>query len=263
VLGDTALLITAYKRPEYLRETLASWAACPEVGELGRVIVALGMSHRWDDQMDVIKEAEADLGRPVVVFRDSIEARESPGMHRALGEGIDRAFGETRPEYVICGEEDVIVSDDALAWFEWSKHWYLDGVLAVLAHNQGGTGWDGLDGPRQDQDADQWRARQLPYFNPWVWMVRRGTWLTVMRPAWDWDCDSGGDQDSGYDWNLQRLVQAGGWSCIVPDAARSQTIGEFGGWASLPHMFPGQQSRSFRPHREGGRYRMRLSGMPG
>jgi hypothetical protein len=258
VLENTALLITANKRPEYLHPALASWGACPEIGHLNRIVVALGMSHRWDDQMDVIREAESGMGLAVDVLRDSEAARESPGMHRALGEAIDRVLSD-RVDYVICGEEDVIVSDDALSYFEWAQHWYLEGTLCALAHNRGGTGWDGLDAPREDQDADQAQVRRLRYFNPWVWMVRRDVWQSVMRPVWDWDCDSGGDQDSGYDWNLQRLAQVGPWSCLVPDAARSQTVGRLGGWASTPEIFERQQARSFLLHREQPvRYRLRL-----
>lgn len=256
MLENTGLLITANKRPGYLRETLASWAACPQIGHVNRIVVALGMSHRWDDMNDVIREAENRTGLAVDVLRDSEEARHSPGMHRALGEAVDSVFARGRLDYLICGEEDVVVSDDVLAYFEWAQRWYVEGVLAVLAHNKGGCGWDGMAAPREDADADQSLVRRLPYFNPWGWMVGRGVWQSVIRPAWDWDCDSGGDQDSGYDWNLQRLTERGGWVSLVPDAARSQTIGEFGGVCSLPGMLPLQQSKSFRAHRDPADYRM-------
>jgi hypothetical protein len=249
MLKDATLLITAHRRPDYLRQTLASWAAVPEIGELRRVAVALGWSHRFDDQLAVISAAELLLGRPIDVIPDSPAARDSPGMHRALGEGIDAAFGDPRSDYVICGEEDVIVSDDVLAYMSWAMHWYQPDVLAICAHNRGGAGWDGLDGPRDDKDAHQEKVRLLPYFNPWVWCVGRGQWLTKMRPVWDWDCDSGGDGDSGYDWSLQRLSAVGPWRNLVPDAARSQTIGELSGVYSTPEIFPLQQSLSFREHR--------------
>jgi hypothetical protein len=259
VLQNTTLLITACQRPEYLRATLASWARAPEIDDLHAVVIALGRSCRWDDMLDVIREAEPVLGREIDVLPDTEAARRSPGMHRALGEAIDGTFGDVGvSDYVICGEEDVIVSTDILKYFGWAQHWYSEGVLCALAHNRGGTGWDGLHGPREDQDADQSRVRLLPYFNPWAWMVSRGVWRNAMRPVWDWDCDSGGDQDSGYDWNLQRLTQVGGWMNLVPDAARSQTIGEAGGWASTPEIFPLQQSRSFRLTREDPQYRLWL-----
>jgi hypothetical protein len=200
--------------------------------------------------MDVIREAEQALGRRIVVLRDSPEAQASPGMHRALGEAIDRVTEDFAPEFVLCGEEDVIVSDDVLAYMAWAQVQYTDSMLCICAHNRGGAGWDGLSAPRADQDADQEAVRLLPYFNPWVWCIWRNNWKAVLRPVWDWDCDSGGSSESGYDWNMQRLASVGPWLNLVPDAARSQTIGEHAGVYSTPGIFPLQQAQSFRGHRE-------------
>lgn len=256
MLNDTALVITAWKRPDYLRRTFASWAAAPRVDELRMVAVALAPSHRLDDQMDVIREAEDTLGRKIVVITDSPEAQASPGMHRALGEAIDRLFDGYHPEFVLCGEEDVIVSSDVLAYMAWAQVQYTDNVLCICAHNRGGAGWDGLSAPREDDEADQSAVRLLPYFNPWVWCTWQHTWRATIRPVWDWDCDSGGANQSGYDWNMQRLSAMGPWQNLVPDAARSQTIGEHAGVYSSPGIFPLQQAKSFRELREGVRYRL-------
>jgi len=256
VLHDTALIITAHKRPDYLRRTLASWTAAARVSELRMVAVALAPSHRLDDQMDVIREAEDALSRKIVILPDSLEAQASPGMHRALGEAVDRVFGVFCPEFALCGEEDVIVSGDVLDYMAWAQARYTESTLCICAHNRGGAGWDGLSGPREDGEADQSAVRRLPYFNPWVWCTWQRTWKTVIRPVWDWDCDSGGPDESGYDWNLQRLSSQGPWHSLVPDAARSQTIGEHNGVYSTPGLFPLQQARSFREHRDPVTYRL-------
>jgi hypothetical protein len=258
MLNDTALLITAWQRPEYLRRTFASWAGAAGVEDLRLVVVALGASHRLDDQMDVIREAEQALGRGIVVLKDSPEARSSPGMHRALGEAVDRVLDGWRPEWVLCGEEDVVVSSDVLSYMAWAQEKYADDTLCICAHNRGGAGWDGLGARREDDDADQAAVRLLPYFNPWVWCTWQGTWRAKIRPVWDWDCDSGGGNESGYDWNLQRLSAAGPWKNLVPDAARSQTIGQLGGVYSTPGIFPLQQAASFREHRENVSYRLEV-----
>jgi hypothetical protein len=256
MLSDTALLITACRRPDCLRRTLGSWVATGHVNELRMVAVALGASHRLDDQMDLIWEAERVLSRKIVIIHDSPEATASPGMHRALGEAIDLVFEDFRPQWVICGEEDVIVSDDVLSYMSWAQDQYDDGTLCICAHNRGGAGWDGLTAPREDAGADQAAVRLAPYFNPWVWCTSRTRWREVIRPVWDWDGDSGGPNDSGYDWNLQRLTVIGPWANLVPDAARSQTIGEYAGVYSTPDIFPLQQSRSFHEHREPVSYRL-------
>jgi hypothetical protein len=256
MLSDTALVITARHRPEYLRRTLASWAAADRVAELRLVAVALAPSHRFDDQMDVIREAEGLFGREITILRDSLEAQASPGMHRALGEAIDYLVEGFAPEFVLCGEEDVIVSDDVLTYMAWAQVRYADHTLCICAHNRGGAGWDGLSAPRADAGADQEAVRLLPYFNPWVWCTWQHHWKAVIRPVWDWDCDSGGPGESGYDWNMQRLSSHGPWQNLVPDAARSQTIGELAGVYSTPGIFPLQQAQSFREHRAPAKYRL-------
>lgn len=256
MLDTTALVITAWKRPDYLQRTLASWAAAADVEKLRLVAVALGPSHRYDDQMDVIRETEENLGRKIVVLPDSPEAQRSPGMHRALGEAIDQLFEDFAPEWVLCGEEDVIVSSDVLTYMSWAQQEYDSTTLCICAHNHGGAGWDGLNAMREDLDADQATVRRLPYFNPWVWCTWQRTWKSVIRHVWDWDCTSGGGNDSGYDWQMQRLASSGAWSSLVPDAARSQTIGEFAGVYSTPGIFPLQQAASFRELRENVSYRL-------
>jgi hypothetical protein len=257
MLSDTALVITAWKRPDYLRRTLGSWAVARHAGELRTVAVALGRSHRFDDQVDVIRRAEEVFDRKIVILPDSPEAQASPGMHRALGEAVDRVFDSFAPEWVLCGEEDVVVSDDVLDYMSWAQAQYIySRALCICAHNRGGAGWDGLDGPRLDGNADQEAVRLLPYFNPWVWCTWRDRWKSVIRPAWDWGDGDGRADATGYDWSLQGLTAAVPWRNLVPDAARSQTIGEFAGVYSTPEMLPLQQSQSFREHREPVKYRL-------
>jgi hypothetical protein len=250
VLSSTSLVITAWKRPAYLAQSLQSWAAVPELRGLNYVLVALGWSHVYDDQVAVIRAREAMMGRPVSVMQDSPDAADSPGMHRALGEAIDAAFTVSGTEWVLCSEEDVVVSTDVLAYTGWAQQHYADDVLCICAHNRGGMGWDNLAAGPRDGQASQTDVRRLPYFNPWGWCISRRKWETVARPVWDWDCNEGGDLDSGYDWGMQRLSSFGPWVNLVPDAARSQTIGRDGGVYSTPDIFALQQARSFREHRE-------------
>jgi hypothetical protein len=250
VLSSTSLVITAWKRPHYLSRTLQSWAATPELRGLNYVMVALGWSPVYDDQMAVIRDREALMGRPVSVMQDSPDAAESPGMHRALGEAIDAAFTVPGTEWVLCGEEDVVVSSDVLTYMGWAQQHYAEDVLCICAHNRGGMGWDDLAAGAQDWHASQTDVRRLPYFNPWGWCISRDKWRAVARPVWDWDCNEGGDQDSGYDWGMQRLSSLGPWVNLVPDAARSQNIGKDDGVYSTPEIFALQYSGSFREIRE-------------
>jgi hypothetical protein len=257
--SDTSLLITAWKRPRYLRRTLASWAQAPGAKDLRSVTIALGRSDREHEQREIIAVAEGWFGREITVHPDSDAATASPGMHRAIAEGVSAAFaGDPGLEFLICSEEDVLVSDDALAYFAWANAEFCDdpSVLGVLAHSPGGQGWD-PHVPADDADADQQAVRLLPYFNAWGWGVWRNRWEQVMEPEWDWECNSGGPMDSGYDWHLAtRIIPRWNMTCATPDASRSQNIGRFEGWASNPASFSFSQAQSFREHRDPAPYRL-------
>jgi hypothetical protein len=78
----------------------------------------------------------------------------------------------------------------------------------------------------------------------------------VIGDSWDWECSKGPRPDQlGYDWSLLRLTQ-GGYLNAVPDAFRSQNIGEYGGWAANPADYPATLAASFRAERGPVAYRL-------
>lgn len=252
-VASIGVMVTALRRPGYFAQTMESWSQVRGVHNLRQFVVALGLSAQIEEQARIVY----GCGIPTAYIRmDSPAAQASLGMHRAIGEGIDHLFSDPGVDYAVCGEEDILASDDVLEYFTWAFRYMRDDrrVLVACAHNQGGTGWDDLSDYQHDEDADQQRVRLLPYYNPWIWGISREHWEHVVRPRWDWECNSGttpGGSDHGYDWNMAtRIVPRGKWLCLVPDAARSQNIGEHDGVYSRPDIFLLQHSRSFRRHRD-------------
>lgn len=250
-LSDITVVSTACKRPYYWRETVESWVNARGVEQIRGFHVALGRSDRQDEMVAAVAALKDKT--TVTVQPDPVAKM---GMHRAIGEAGRHVFAELGAPFVVFGEEDVVVSDDILEYFAWAATEFKDdqNVAAVCAHSVGGQGWDKHE-PAQDADADQWQVRLLPYFNAWCW----GTWADrwpMFEKDWDWDCTSGSKgYDSGWDWNIAtRIVPNNGKVCVVPDASRSQNIGELEGWASNPWSFSFSQAQSFRPHRNPGRY---------
>jgi hypothetical protein len=255
---DMAVVVTAYRRPQYLEETLKSWAQVVAVRDVGRFMVALGHSDRKRSQLSLVAKMQAEFPTPIDVVLDTPEASVAVGVNRALGEAAIRAFVSSPCKFTVFGEEDVVVSDDVLEYMRWAAHRFEQDrqVVIACAHNRGGCGWDTHEPPR-DADADQAAVRLLPYFNPWCWGTWQDRWHDVLRPWWDWDCNSGGRNDSGYDWNIQkRILPRVGGLCTVPDAARSQTIGRYEGWASNEYSWSFSQSQSFREIRGSTNYRL-------
>lgn len=253
-LSDVAVVMTAKNRPGYLARSLESWTKARHAYCMSAFVLALGRSP-VENEMAGLAVREHRL--PVTVRMDSEQAAASPGVHRALGEAIDFALSEPGVNFVVCTEEDVEVSDDVLEYMAWARH-LMDRnseLLVACAHNKGGCGWDNLHAGPQDADVDQQVARPRAYYNPWCWGISRDSWFKIIRPQWDWECNTGGAADSGYDWNMAiRIMPRGGYLAVVPDAARSQNIGKYGGVYSTPEIYELQLALSYRPHRPPGIY---------
>lgn len=244
-LAHMAVMTTACRRPYYLQESLASWGLARRVKELGVFFVMLGDSDRKAEQYQVIEESGLDI-------RVREDVAPGCGPHRAIGEAAQYMFRHPSVEFLVFGEEDVVVSDDVLEYMAWAEERFRDDpeVLCVLAHSRGGQGWDRHE-PALDGGADQQRVSLAPYFNAWCWGTWRDRWESVLGPTWDWDCTSGGPMDSGYDWNIAaRIIPGYGLLAVVPEASRSQNIGLEEGIYSTPETFAFAQTPSFREHRE-------------
>ena len=154
------------------------------------------------------------------------------------------------------GEEDILPSDDVLEYMAWAAGEFGADprVLGVCAHTHAGYAASELG--IEEVDADPALVRLRPRFAGWILGAWRNRYRQVLEPTWDWDCDSGGPGDpagqgpAGWDWNITRIVEKTGLLCAVPDASRSQNIGQYGGTYAVPDHFPATQVASFREHRD-------------
>lgn len=258
-LDQMAVMCTAWRRPAYLQETLTSWSRARGIRDIRQFTVALGWADHqtFGRQVEVIESLKRPMGHKVRIKPDSSAARAARGMGRAVGEAVSALFADPGCSFVIAGEEDVIVSDDVLEYFAWAASEFAGDprVLLVNGHDEGGQGWDRPGIGALNGSADQYASRLNRAFNPWCWGTWADRWNRILKPQWDWECDSGGQLDSGHDWQIAtRIIPRGGFLCVTPDASRSQNIGRDGGWAADPAKFEGTLSAAFREHREPGDY---------
>ena len=257
-LSRMAVMTTAWRRPYYFERVLGSWSRAEGQAGLARFVISLGRTDRYDRQVRLIDRMRPKFGVPLEILDQSDAAMKINGPHTAIPEAANHAFASDQVDFLVFGEEDVMVSGDTLAYMAWAAERFAEdtGVLAVLAHSRCGQGWDG-PAVTDDPDADPAVARLLPYFNPWCFGVWRDRWEKILEPEWDWDCTSGGVMDSGYDWCIQkRILPSHNMVCVVPDASRSQNIGQHEGWATNPQSWAYSQARSFREIREAAEYRL-------
>ena len=245
-LTRTAIMMTAWRRPQYLRQVLASWAKVDGVQDVAAFRVCLDPHDRQDRMLSVIAEARGEYGL-------DIEARVNT---RHLGVSVNPVEGGTGifrdypdVDYIVMAEEDLVVADDTLRYLSWADETFRDdpGVLIACAHSP--------DDPQPD--ADPAAVVLLPRFRCWIWATWRDRWFDVLEPTWDRAYYTGNQetgQQSGFDWNIDLRVihgtapQALGrkYLCALPLASRSQNIGRFEGVHADASAYDGTLNPSFR-----------------
>jgi hypothetical protein len=267
--SDMAVIVMAWRRPYYLRETLDSWANVQEIRDIRRFIIGLGPHPKKPENLAVIAEAQEKMGRPIEILEDSPQAIASPAMHRPMGEAANHAWSDPGVGWVILCEEDGPVSDDILRYQRWARDTFEDRkeVLLVCSHNIpwvdgynfGPAPSDKVPHPPDEADEDQTIVRLKQGFDSRSWGTWRDRWARVLEPTWDWECNSGGPLDSGIDWNIAtRVMPAGGYVNVVPDACRSVNIGRDEGVYMVAEDKPEgwRSSQSFRLFRGEVEYRL-------
>lgn len=253
-MRDTILVIPAGYRPHYLRDCLNSWGEARGFSDLRGVTVRM-MRTNQDVEGMTREAAEAAAGRhgfKLQVVMDDPEDGQIKGPDRALGKQINASFEDPNCGFVIECDEDVLVSDDILEYFAWSRSL---NPAAVCAHNDLGQGWSNV--ADNEEHADQAAVQLRDEFTSWCFGFTRAAWQDIWLPSWDWDRAAGpSPEQHGFEWQMHRQAN-GGLALAVPDASRCQNIGEHGGTFALPHHFASSQAKSFRQHRDPVSYRLR------
>jgi len=248
-MNGLAVVMTAWRRPYYLEPVLESWRKAAQRLKPDRFVISIGATDRYAGQLDVIEKASSRF--PV---RLEVLEQLPLGAHHAIGTAGNYLFSDPDVQFVVFGEEDVVVSDDVLCYMQWAREAFgrVPRVLTACAHNRAGQSWDAHE-PARDADADQQVVRLLPYFNPWCWGTWRDRWEKVLVPSWCWQAGPFAD---GYDWRIYGQHMERGYLSAVPDASRSQNIGESEGLYTTPETWAFSQVQSFREKRYGVEYKL-------
>ena len=218
------IVFTAYNRPDYLSQVVESWnnvrnlnfwnaSFFIEPSDINSVIGDIAMKLETTVTVNFNAEKNGVLVNPWVALNTAFEG------------GAD---------FVVLAEDDVVVSQDILEFFEWTSEEYSAAkkVLAVNAYSNNGAG-----------QANQ--IFQETRFSPLVWGIWRDRWEEHLRDTWDKDYSSGNPDGSeaGWDWNINRILVEKGMTILKPLQSRSDHIGEFMGTHMTPDLFP--ESRGY------------------
>lgn len=217
---------TVCGRPGYLSWVLESWRDVRGIADAR----LLFLCEPGCDEAVALCEAVDFAERTVTVNKERLGILANPW--HALEDGFARS------DFVVLGEEDLIVSTDALEYLAWCRDRYRSdpGVLAVTTHQyaaQPGS-MPGVMPQRFDQDPD-------PHL--WVWGTWKDRWEGILRDDWDMDYSY-----RGWDWHIKdRHLTGRGMRLMAPCLSRSQHVGRLGGIHCTPDQYETMRSRCFVP----------------
>jgi hypothetical protein len=237
-----AVVLTAWRRPEYLRRVLRSWAAVTGVRELRSFTVALDPSPRAAEQLGVIESVSAESGLRI---EGVLNSRRLGVLVNPVESGTRQLQSDPGITFLVMAEEDVLVSDDVLLFMGWASRQLagLRRVLCACAYSRAA-------------EADPAEVVLGRYFSSLVWGAWRDRWFDVLEPTWDRDYSNG-----GWDCNLRDNVLPGRKLLAAwPAASRSRHIGEEGGVHARPWNLGQWDAPTFAERR--GVIGYRLAGQP-
>lgn len=224
------VVFTVYNRPDCLSDTLNSWA---DVRGIDKVPV-----HFFVEPSEVVGEITQVVRRWLPNAGITYNGTKQ-GVLVNPWNALEAAFGEIY-DFAILAEDDILVSTDVLEWFAIQAQRFHDNRNCVAVCANGGPG-----------DSDPLRVDCSTAFNPLVWGTWRERWSRLLRDTWDKDYSTGSDGQSGWDWNINRIIGGGriidqlvdpaeSLFVVKPAATRSQHIGMVG-THTKPESFAGSQ----------------------
>lgn len=221
------LVFTAFNRPGYLQETVASW------NEARRLDQWKAKFFIEPSDLQVHTTAAANDLKTIV----SVQINElRQGVLVNPWNAINDAFTRDA-DFVVLAEDDVIVSSDILEYFEWASEEFAQDTAILLVNS-----FSAIGGPEENKTiADD-------VFSPLVWGVWRSSWETYLRDTWDKNYSTGNPDGSeaGWDWNINRILKARSMKVLKPVQSRSDHIGEFGGTHMTPDLFDSSRGADFK-----------------
>lgn len=230
------LVFTAFNRPDYFRKVIDSWNQVRNISDWN-----VSFHIEPSNMSEIMADMAFRLNSNLTVHNNENRL----GVLVNPWNALNTAF-EGGADFVVIAEDDVLVSQDILEFFEWTSVEYETGhdVLAVNAFSQIGGG----------------KSNQItvddPKFSPLVWGIWKNRWETHIRDTWDKDYSSGNPDGSeaGWDWNINRIITNNNMLIVKPLQSRSDHIGEMAGTHMTPDLFPTSRGADFEIARGRNRY---------
>lgn len=226
-----AIVFTVFDRPEFLEPTLESWLNVEYLDQYD-IFFKVEPSEKNNEVLNIIKNFSYKSGKDVKIMLNSTRR----GVLLNPWEAIDLLVNKFSYDFFILAEDDLIVSNDILNYFNQAIHKYSsqENVLCICSMN--------------DTDLnDEYVFQEVDSFRVLVWGTWASKWNNYLRDTWDKDYSSGIDGGpSGWDWNISlRVIPQNNLICIAPSTSRVQHIGSHGTHV-LPENYESTRLKTFK-----------------
>jgi len=208
------IAISAYNRPEYSRRSLAAIFGAKGFSFDKYDIHCVMDCHQDGSYNPQVYNVYNSFGiTPTVVSQKH-------GCNYTVKKALELAW-ETKPDFVLMLEDDIIISDDALLYIEWAAERYKDDpsvrTIGLWGHNNGYS--LGKELPENEHGM----VMRQNYFTCWGWGTWRNRW-DEMLATWTTGSDS-----HNTSWDVIVSSHLGDRVEILPSISRAYNCGEDGG----------------------------------
>lgn len=227
-----AVIFVVYGRHEYTEKTLQSWSETRNVSDFD-FFFKLEPHSENNKIVESINNFSIKTGCSVkILFNETVLGVDGQNHESAMR----YMFEDEGYDFVVLAENDLIVSKDAINYFELlSNQYYNDeSVFAICANYHTPANYKNMWNEENlifPNENDINVCDLKPFWAGWVW----GTW----KDRWNKYLFNGMHRDGlHYDAMIsQEVVPNNNLLCVVPRYSRSQNIGEHGAHYSDPNDF--------------------------
>jgi len=219
----TTIAFTVYDREDYFKQVLESWSEVRNI-ENYNFVFKIEISEKLNKILDIIESFKNKTSSLIGIIVN--DPKSGVGVNHY--EALYLCFEELNSDLVIMAEDDVIVSEDILEYFDYvfKKYKNDEEILTVCSH-------------RYVETNSQELLIKEQSFDPWIWGTWKTKWKKYLKNDWDLEKFSlEGRLVGGFDYHIvYKILPKYNLKSIFPSTTRSKHIGVEGTYATADYYF--------------------------
>lgn len=220
MINKKVITMTHFNRPEYTEQSLESLAKADGIQEY---TIYAHIDVMANGQIHPSVQKIIDRYKDIIPLHQVKFSNKNIGCNGSVYYTMNLGF--TQSDYVIHIEDDIVVSKDALRYFEWGFKFYSDPTIFTI---------DGYNNIKYNDEKDiEYTAISTESYRCWGWATWIDRWQE-MSPQWQFTYAARKDEQG------KKIFEGGSWDVFVkkvlrknrkrifPKIPRTKNIGEYG-----------------------------------